>query len=171
MRYLSYLGDAAHGIIRRYGPGAEGDVVSPLYIGYESFVRGYGATSFDVSECTGGETGSCPEFDRLAGSRIAVANMELRVPLIGTSEFGLIDFPYLPTELSLFVDGGAAWSSGQSPSLHFDRNTTDRVPVFSTGVSARINLMGSFILELFYAYAWQRPMDPWQFGFQIAPGW
>lgn len=159
----------------RYGPDAESPSLSPLFLGYESLVRGYTATSFSAQECTdmtgmAGQTG-CPEFNRLEGSRIAVANMEIRVPLLGTSDYGLINFPYLPTELAAFFDGGLAWSSTESPVFKLARSSEERIPVFSAGMSARMNLFGYLVLELYYAYPFQRPNAGWQFGFQIAPGW
>ena len=153
----------------RYGPDAEDDRLSPLFLGYESNVRGYSADSFDPSECSGNV--GCPEFDRLFGSRTVIAGSEVRLPLFGTGGYGLIDFPFLPTEIAAFVDGGVAWSPGNSPSLRFEQNTTDRVPVFSAGFSARMNLFGYFVLELFYARPFQRPNAGWVVGFQLAPGW
>jgi Tol biopolymer transport system component len=156
----------------RYGPDAESPDISPIFLGYESLVRGYSAASFTADECSGmtGENG-CPQFNRLIGSRIAVANLEVRVPLLGTSDFGLINFPYLPTELSAFLDGGVAWSAGDSPVLHLATRSDERIPVFSAGVSTRVNLFGYLVVELFYAYPFQRPDAGWQFGFQVAPGW
>lgn len=154
----------------RYGVDAESQDISPLFLGYESLVRGYSSGSFSLAECTGAN-GDCPEFDRLTGSRIGVFNAELRVPLFGTAQFGLINFPFLPTEISAFFDGGVAWSPGQGATLEFNRETADRVPVFSTGISARVNVLGYVVAELFYAYPFQRPAAGWQFGLQLAPGW
>jgi outer membrane protein assembly factor BamA len=152
----------------RYGSGGESDELTPLFIGYESMVRGYSSTSFDIGECTGDD---CPEFTRLVGSRIAIASAEIRAPLFGVNGYGLLNFPFLPTDIAAFVDGGTAWTSSSSPELRFDKNTTDRVPVFSAGFSARVNLFGYMVLEVFYAYPFQRPLAGWQWGFQIAPGW
>jgi hypothetical protein len=45
------------------------------------------------------------------------------------------------------------------------------VPVFSTGVSARFNVMGFMILEAYYALPFQRPTKGWHWGFQVSPGW
>ncbi len=47
----------------------------------------------------------------------------------------------------------------------------DRIPVFSTGVSFRFNLMGYAILEAYAAHPFQRPKQNWVWGFQLAPGW
>jgi len=142
-------------------------------VGYESYIRGYSAESFDGTECTSAAAGSnnCPTFDRLIGSRLAVANLELRVPLFGTREFGLINLPFLPTEIAPFVDAGVAWTSESAPVWRFERRSADRVPVFSTGVSARMNVFGYVVVEAYYAYPFQRPDRRGHFGFQLAPGW
>jgi hypothetical protein len=44
-----------------------------------------------------------------------MANFELRIPLLGVSEYGLINFPYLPLEVAPFFDAGVAWRSGDTP--------------------------------------------------------
>ncbi|MEP7380956.1 MAG: BamA/TamA family outer membrane protein [Gemmatimonadota bacterium] len=156
----------------RYGPGAGDQRIQPLFVGQPSLIRGYDATSFDVSECQAGSgTDSCPQFTRLAGSRLAVANVELRIPVFGTEQFGLIPFRYLPLELSPFVDAGFAWNRGDAINLRFDRTTTERVPVVSTGISARVNLLGYAIGEVYWAHPFQRPGKNWVFGFQLRPGW
>ncbi len=159
----------------RYGGDAESDLLTPLFLGYPNNVRGYESSTFDNSECTGGD---CPEFQRLLGSRIALASAEVRVPLFGTRGYGLIDFPFFPIDLALFTDGGVAWSSGAGADIRFAERTTARVPVFSSGICARVNLFGYLVAEFFYAYPFQRPdagkaagKDRWQWGFQISPGW
>jgi hypothetical protein len=45
------------------------------------------------------------------------------------------------------------------------------VPVFSTGISARMNLFGYLVLETYYAYPFQRPEKGGHFGLQLNPGW
>lgn len=152
-----------------YGTGP----VSPLFLGYETLVRGYAIESLDVErECAGGtSTIACPAVDRLIGNRIAVSSLELRVPLLGVEQYGLINFPFVPTELVLFTDAGLAWDSDRQPVLDWRRSGTERVPVASTGVSARFNILGVLILEAYYAYPWQRPLKGWHWGFQLAPGW
>jgi hypothetical protein len=160
----------------RYGQDAESPRLQPLFIGHETFIRGYSFFSFRAEECTpvetdGQTTRGCPEFDRLVGSRLALANLELRVPLLGTADLGLIEFPWLPTEIAPFVDAGVAWRAGDSPTLAFERQTTDRVPVFSAGVTSRFNVLGYMIVEAYWAYPFQRPERGGHFGFHIAPGW
>ena len=114
---------------------------------------------------------ACPEFDRLVGSRIAVANAELRVPLFGTEEYGLLGAAFLPTELTGFVDGAVAWNKDESPEFDLARDSTERIPVFSAGGALRFNLFGAVVAEVYYAYPFQRPDEGWRWGFQLAPGW
>ncbi|MFN2563893.1 MAG: peptidase S9 [Gemmatimonadaceae bacterium] len=189
-RPLTFAWRAIH--YGRYGLDAENySVIAPLYLGEEQLVRGYSYGSFDVSECAdnGGNEQSCPVFERLVGSRMAIFNAEFRIPLIGTREFGLLNIPFLPVELSPFFDAGLMWTSDQDPSFRIrrgnesERNATcsvesrqigicaERVPVFSTGLSARINVLGYLIFETYVAKPFQRPQKDWVWGFQLAPGW
>lgn len=157
----------------RYGRDAESERLTQLYVGRPTLVRGYELGDIGLSECTPvpGNTTACPEFDRLVGSRIAVANLELRLPLLGVEGYGLIRASFLPTDLNFFVDAGTAWSKGITPEVRFDRNSIDRIPVVSAGVSARILLGGFAVLEFYYAKPFQRPQEDWVTGFLIAPGW
>ena len=169
----------------RYGRDSENYLqLSPLFLGEEVFIRGY--RWLDINECESDV--SCPVIDRLLGSRIGVVNAELRIPVFGTGSFGLINFPYIPLEVSPFFDAGVAWTSDQSPELKFSTTSTtpqncpppsgnffdtctERIPVFSAGVSFRINLLGYMILETYVAKPFQRPTKDWVWGFQMAPGW
>ncbi|HUP63648.1 MAG TPA: BamA/TamA family outer membrane protein [Thermoanaerobaculia bacterium] len=156
----------------RFGEGAEDPRLPNLFLGYPSLVRGYEANSFNGSECTPAAGGSCPEFERLFGSKIAVGGIELRVPLFGTEEFGLFEAPFFPTELVGFVDVGAAWNEDESVTWEFDRDTPGRVPVASAGVAARVLLGGYLPLQFYYAFPFQRPAEEGGvFGFTISPGW
>jgi hypothetical protein len=156
--------------VGRYGSGA--DRLFPIYVGDPQLVRGYEPDNFEQSECVNATSAvSCPVFDRLFGSRIAVANFEVRIPLLGTDQLGLINFPYVATEIAPFFDAGVAWTADSSATLEFARHSNGRVPVFSTGLSARMNVLGYLVLEVYYAYPFQRPDKGGHFGFQIAPGW
>ncbi len=145
------------------------------YSYYQGFIRGYNLNNFSQSECTRVEEGdgvsSCAEADRLFGSRLAMGSAEFRIPLLGIEGVSLINFPYLPTDLALFADAGVAWTASDPPVLKFKRNSTERIPVTSVGVSARVNLLGYLILETYYAFPFQRPGQGWHFGFQLMPGW
>lgn len=163
--------------VGRYGSGASGisednqRIMSELFLGWETLVRGYSQESFRLTECKPTEGSPCPVYNRLSGTRIAVANFEMRIPLLGFSEFGLIEFPYAPLEVAPFFDAGLAWRSGDAPVFEFARESTERVPVFSTGLSARLNVLGYMVLEAYYAYPFQRPDEGWHVGFVMSPGW
>lgn len=154
----------------RFGKDSESERLSPLYVGYETLIGGY--SSFSASECSAGSNpNSCPEYDRLLGSRMGVFNAEIRIPLFGTPRFGLINFPYLPTELSLFLDGALAWTSEEAPVFKLAEKSDERIPVFSTGLAARVNLLGALVTQFYYAIPFQRPQTDGKFGFLFSVGW
>ncbi len=156
----------------RYGTDSSDELIlGDLFVGDEYLMRGYSSGSFDINECTPTETGTCGEYDRLLGQRIGVLNFEVRVPLLGTERFGVLSFPYLPTDLVGFFDAGVAWNQGEGATLIWDRETPDRVPVFSAGVSARVNLFGALVLEFYYAVPFQRPEKGGHWGVNFVPGW
>jgi hypothetical protein len=154
----------------RYGEGAEDPNLSTLYLGRGSIMRGYDPYSIDPIECGTSNGNTCPVFDRLLGTRIAAASVEVRAPLFGTREFGLINNPFLPTEIFAFGDAGAAWSDDDEVNWSFETNTTDRVPVFSVGIGLRI-LLSYIPIEIFAAKPFQRPDEEIVYGFNIIPGW
>jgi hypothetical protein len=156
----------------RYGGDSEDPNLTPVFLGRETLIRGYAVESFDPEECTlvQGSTG-CPEFDRLVGSRIGVVNFEFRIPLFGTADYGIFETRLLPVEIAPFFDAGIAWTSDQEPKFEFSRESLERVPVLSGGMTARLNLFGYAVLEVYYAYPFQRPEAGWHLGFNLAPGW
>ena len=123
----------------RYGSSAEDGRLTPLFIGYPTLVRGYDVGTFRTSECTPNATSSCPEYDRLLGSRMIVANAEVRAPLVGlfkrTLEYGPI-----PVEVFGFADAGLAWFRGQTPAYQNGWAT-------SAGFGARVNVFGFLVIE------------------------
>lgn len=155
----------------RYGDSAEDPRLNALDISNSTLVRGY--QDYSISECNPSPgSSSCPEVSRLLGSKIAVLNVEFRVPLFGPREFGLITAPYFPTELIAFFEGGAAWTENQDVDWTFDRNTSARVPVFSVGIATRTILGGILPIQFYYAFPFQRPeKSSGEFGFLIIPGW
>lgn len=154
----------------RYGRGANDGRLQPIFIGDPSLVHGYEFGSIGLDECVAtSNPNACPVFDRLIGTRIAVANAEVRVPLFGTKQFGVFS-GFIPTELFFFTDAGAAWSQGDHLKVRFQRNTADRVPVVSSGAGVRL-LLSYIPLEFYWAKPFQRPKQGWVFGFNIIPGW
>ena len=172
----------------RYGGDAADGRLNPLYLGYGQFVRGYSFNSFE----TDAEYQSFQ--DRLLGSKIAIATAEIRLPLLGVPQLGLISFPYLPTELVFFADAGMAWgtisqlqfidpASGQQGSVPYGNPFTEQRPVYSAGVSARISVLGALVVEPYYAFPFSRYGQDYNgdglddgptggiFGVNLTPGW
>ena len=165
----------------RYGGDAEDPEgrIQPLFLGYPNLVRGYDLSSFSSAECA--PDGSCPVFDQLLGSKMIVANLELRFPPLGVLGLGNSFFGFLPLELGVFADAGLAWGSADlltdDPAGETDELDArafflggDRDPVFSAGVSARFNLFGYFILGLDWVKPFQRPDKGWHLQFNISQG-
>jgi len=158
---LTFAVRALH--VGRYGAGSEDQRLYPLFLGYSTLVRGYEPGSFESSECSVAADGSCPEFDRLSGSRILVFNGEARLPAGGFA--GRLNYGPVPTELFAFFDAGVAWNKQERPS--FADGT--RPWVTSAGFGARVNAFGYLIAEFNLARALQRPEKGWQFVFNIRP--
>jgi hypothetical protein len=159
----------------RYGRDSDDSTrMYPIFLGEETILRGYGYGSIDQQECVASQAsglpGGCPAFSRLLGSRVGVFSAELRIPVFGVPEYGLINFPYLPLTLSPFFDAGEAWYKTDSPKFELSANG-GRGIVTSAGMSARVNLLGYAILEFYAARPFQRPTKQWVYGIQLAPGW
>jgi Tol biopolymer transport system component len=151
--------------VGRYGGGSEDARLFPLFLGYSTLVRGYDPNSFTAGECTVQADGSCPEFDRLLGSRIVVANGEIRAPAWGLFS-GKLSYGPIPAELFAFFDSGVAWTRDLTPS--FAGGTRDWVS--STGVGARVNVFGYLIAEFNAAHPLNRHGRGWMFVFNLRPG-
>jgi Tol biopolymer transport system component len=150
----------------RYGSGSEDPRLYPLFIGYPELVRGYDIGTFSASECHPNATSSCPEFDRLIGSRMLVSNLELRFPLL--RPFGIRENVYgpLPMELAFFADAGVAWDSQDTPT--FFGGT--RQAVSSAGAALRVNVFNFAVAEFDLSHPFQRPGKGWVFQFNLSPG-
>jgi hypothetical protein len=167
---------AARGLhFGRYGGGAQDPRLGRLYLGVPSLIRGYSDASFNISECTspGGASGffSCPEFDELIGSRVAVLNLEVRLPLIGG--IGVVHAPGVPpVEVGAFYDMGKAWTTNADLNCRAP-GTCDfgaRPWKRSAGVFSRLNLFGFMIMELDYVHPFDRPERDWLWQFSLTPG-
>ncbi|MFV1986515.1 MAG: BamA/TamA family outer membrane protein [Gemmatimonadota bacterium] len=161
--------------VGRYGSGGQDPRLGRLYLGVPSLVRGYASGSLRISECTspGGATGffTCPEFDELLGSRLAVANVELRLPLIGG--IGVIHAPGVPPiEVGAFYDMGKAWTTDADLSCFISETCTfgDRPWKRSAGMFSRLNLFGFMIVELDFVRPFDRPDRGWMWQFSLTPG-
>ncbi|MEP6509771.1 MAG: hypothetical protein ABJC63_16205, partial [Gemmatimonadales bacterium] len=135
------------------------ELAFPKYVGRPEYVRGYDNANFTGYECTGyiGGTASC-STEQLVGSRVAVANAEIRFPIIRRFDLGSLPVGLPPIEGLVFYDAGLAWSKGQTVSLTKPGNydfTLQRYPLRSYGVGLRVNLFNLAILKWDYA----KPLD------------
>ena len=146
----------------RYGGGSRDGRLQELYIGYPSLVRGYSPGSFASSEC-GSKPGACPVVDRLIGRRVAVANAEIRLQVTGA--LGAIPARSVPpVEIAPFFDAGVAWGRNGTGDVARD------AVVRSSGVSARVNLLGFAVGQLSYVHPLDRPARSWLWEFALLPG-
>ena len=138
-----------------YGNSGRDANLFPIYLGSTELIRGYTSGSIFNHECATAPavdlqsiTG-CDALDRLIGTRIAVANVELRFPLTRSLVLGFLPVGLPPIEGALFYDAGLAWTSGDV--LHWHANANDaltvRAPLRSYGGSIRVNLLGFVILR------------------------
>jgi Tol biopolymer transport system component len=145
-------------VIGRFGDNSE---EFPLYLGSTELIRGYTAGSMRDHECAGtignGPIGNfatgCADFDQLIGSKIAVANVELRFPLARSVVLGLLPIALPPVEGAIFYDVGIAWNNQDQ--LKWKRDAGDdvsafRQPLRSWGVSIRTNLLGFLVMRFDY---------------------
>lgn len=137
--------------------GRDGDRF-PVFLGSPDLVRGYTYASLAEGECAASVT--CPAFNQLIGSRVAVFNAEFRFFLIRNLTLGFLPIGFPPIEGALWYDAGLAWNGSssirltRSPGQDLD---TVRSPVTSYGVGLRVNLFGLTVLRLDYAIPNQRP--------------
>lgn len=149
----------------RYGQDAETTKLAALFVGYPGLVRGYDSNSFDSNEfvATSDSTFDSPVIDRLFGSKITVANFELRFPLFRVLGLGSGYYGPLPIETGVFYDLGAAWQRGSKVSFFNDA-------VKSYGATARLNLLGYAVLEIDYVNPVDRPQKGWFWQFNLTAG-
>ncbi|MGN5953269.1 DPP IV N-terminal domain-containing protein [Sphingobacterium lactis] len=162
--------------------GNDADRLYNIYIGYPYLVRGFESNSFGPNSKIG--------FNDLSGSKMVVGNFEVRLPFTGPEKLAVLPSGFLFSDLNLFVDAGLAWRNGSK--ITWQKTEADKVeitapggqpysvypdnltmPVFSAGVSLRINLFGAMILEPYYAIQLNNPTRSkfGTFGLNFAPGW
>lgn len=154
----------------RYGATSENNLFYPMYLGYPGFVRGYSSNQFYQLQSFQNVDFT---INDLIGSRMAVANFEVRLPFTGPEQLAVIRSGFLFTELALFFDAGVAWTSSTRPTLDInDVSDNTRFPIFSTGLSLRVNLFGALIIEPYYAFPFQRDgISSGILGLNFIPGW
>lgn len=148
-----------------FGRFGRDDTQFPVFLGTPELLRGYTAGSLRNNECLfdlGGSISGCSALDQLIGSRLAVANFELRFPLVRSLALGILPVALPPIEGAIFFDVGMAWNRDH----RFDNRTivwsrqgenkdVVRQPLKSWGLSIRGNLLGFLILRADYA----KPLD------------
>lgn len=161
--------------------GEDSDRLYNIYIGYPYMVRGFESNSFGPDSKIG--------YNDLSGSRMVVGNFEVRLPFTGPEQLAVLPSGFLFSDLNFFLDGGLAWRSNST--IKWNKTDEDRIsetvngvtyssydpsvtmPVFSAGVSLRVNLFGAMILEPYYAIQLNNPTREkfGTFGLNFAPGW
>ena len=150
----------------RYGKDAE--IMYPLFLGNDYYVKGYADRSMQNNQCP---DGNCLSLNNLTGSKMALINAEIRYPFSGPDRLALFKSNYFFSDLVGFIDGGLAWSGESDVALSWEPEADKQIPVFSTGVSLRVNLLGYIILEPYYAIPFQRPgISTGVFGFSLSAG-
>jgi len=144
------------------------------YVGATNLIRGNTSGSYRRNECLNSndlntDTG-CAELDRLVGTQVGVASVELRFPILSPS-FGLpAAFP--PIEGGIFYDIGMAWD--EQSTLRWNRRLGDnpirvRTPLKTLGVVVRTNLFGFAIAQLDYSIPQDRPAVKGLWTFSLGP--
>ncbi|HEY7770260.1 hypothetical protein [Longimicrobium sp.] len=171
--------------VGRYG--RDEALVGNLYLGWPFLMRGYSQSDVRNS-CVESEEiqgNDCTLYgDELIGTRVGVANVELRVPVFQQIVLGG-SFGLPPVEGFAFFDAGTAWGntplqnlgSGQQQlvrsSPNFKRGVApaadERGVMTSMGVGGRVNLFGYAVLEAVYVNPLERDRG-WHWQFALQPG-
>ena len=102
-------------------------------------------------------------IDQLAGSRLALLNLEVRTPLVGVLTGELEYGNRVPIELIAFADAGMLWTKDGV-------GGSDQARFRSVGAGGRANI-GGFVVEVTAARPFDRSPSGWQVGFLLRPGW
>ncbi len=153
LKPVSFAIKLAH--YNRFGRDAEldyqtGGILPPLYLGYDFFVRGYSYSAlYDGMMATNGQS---LWYTDLLGSKMLVGNFEVRLPFTGPERLAVIKSGVFFSDLNFFIDAGLIWNSGDKISFERQADRSTRYPIFSTGISTRINLFGQIIIQPYYAF-------------------
>jgi Tol biopolymer transport system component len=173
----------------RYGKSAEDPRFYPLYIAYWDMLRGYESISTDELMYYQDHPDQAFDFYQLYGSKMFLADVELRFPLLGILGLGKGFYGAWPLEMFAFYDIGLAYATNANywwGGYTFDElgnvigedpkqvrpwfNGGDRKPLSSVGFGLRTNLFGYFVIGLHYVYPIQRPARGWHLQLTISPG-
>jgi hypothetical protein len=144
----------------QYGPDADDPRLLPAFLGSRQFVHGY---SWGSLKCPPASEGNCEALEDLLGSRLVVANLELRVPVLGIRARDIRYGP-VPLDAFIFADGGVVWSQPLAQTLRRERHV-----ISSVGAGVRINAFG-IPIEWAVVRALNAPARGWTFDFGVRPG-
>ncbi len=149
----------------RFGKDADDYRLGAYYVGFPSLVRGYdyyySFSSADPSEIYYG--------NQLYGSKIMVANAELRFPLFGVFGIGKGYYGVFPVDFVAFYDWGCAWWNNP-PEGAYSFSEAIRNPISSAGVGLRVNLFGFMVLGVNYVKPFAREGQGWYVQVSFYPG-
>lgn len=149
----------------RVGNDSGNSILPPLYLGYETLVRGYTYKAFNNANTL--QDNTLTQND-LLGSKMIIGSAEVRLPFTGPERLAAIKSGILFTDLNLFFDAGMAW--GKNEYYNVDRSFKDSKIISSTGLSLRVNVFGQLIVEPYYAIPLQLNSGG-VFGINFTPGW
>jgi Tol biopolymer transport system component len=153
--------------------GEDADTFFPIYISQQGLVRGldvYGSSNSAFTRYG-------LNINQLIGSKLMMANAEIRLPFTGPAKIAAIPSKLLFTELAAFFDAGVAFdeydqiefASKRDDVLNLEPDKS--VVLLTAGLSLRVNIFGAFILEPYYAIP-IRENSKGEFGLNfLLPGW
>jgi Tol biopolymer transport system component len=149
--------------------GGNSDQVFPFFAAQPFFVRGYTQRVLNANPSL---------VEQMQGSKLAVANAEIRIPFTGPRKLALIPNNFLLTDLNFFFDAGLGlynksdWNPVDLDPLD-GRDPVKHRPLMSIGASLRVNLFGAIVVEPYYALplAAAKENRSWVFGVNLIPGW
>ncbi|WP_010662041.1 basic secretory protein-like protein [Marinilabilia salmonicolor] len=154
----------------RHGADRNTNRMTRLFVGYPWLVRGYDTGEFymDSTQSTRGIG-----IKQLIGNNLFITNLEWRMPFSGPFDFAWFRSSTFFSEMALFVDAGIAWDADSRPVAALTTSSDSRrIPVFSTGMSLRLNFFGFIVVEPYLAFPFhQNRFYNGQFGFNVFPGW
>jgi len=152
----------------RRGPDA---AQQQFFLGSTDLVRGRTSGSYYRNECNTSSpdlnsfTG-CRALDQMVGTEIAVANAEIRFPLVNSFlGMGPSGLPYI--DGVGWIDYGVAWNEyntvafSVNPNASLENQLLTRTPVTTLGFGLRMNLFGYLILRGDLAYPQGRGIPPY----------
>ena len=156
--------------VGRYFGGADNLTLTQFYLGEPDLVRGYEYYSI-ISNEGAGVSGNIPQLNRLFGSKLAVVNLEVRIPVLGNGPVRAPQFP---------VPGNGAggilrWRDGvdgdRLPDVGDIAGPIRPHSGVQRGAAVRVNLLGAFVVHIYWAWPFERQNIGGSWGFVLESGW